>query len=65
MRVMITRDYWDGSKSQVTEVDLDGMGMGQLMMMLGHSGCASITITKLTGGLDYAVRHMNDGDNDD
>ena len=46
MRVFITKDHYDGSKSKIIETDLDGLPMSQLMFMMMSSGVAGITITK-------------------
>lgn len=46
MRVFITKDCYDGSKSRVIEADLDGMSMTELIFMLMTAKVASITITK-------------------
>lgn len=45
MRVFVTLDYWDGSKSKATEMDLDGMPMSQFSFMMMKRGVAGITIT--------------------
>ena len=46
MRVYITKDCFDGSKSKTIETDLEGTPMSQLMFMLMHTDVASITITR-------------------
>lgn len=46
MRVFITKDCFDGSKSKIIEADLDGMPMSELIWMMMHANVASITITK-------------------
>jgi hypothetical protein len=46
MRVYITKDCYDGSKSRVMECDLDGMSMTELIFLMMTAKVASITITK-------------------
>jgi hypothetical protein len=61
VRVFITKDCYDGSKSKIIEADLDGMPMSQLIFMLMSAKIASITITKKFD-LQRAVKKMDDDD---
>ena len=47
MRVNITKDYWNGARSETKTVNLDGFSTGNLAFMLLGSGVASITITRI------------------
>lgn len=46
MEVNITKDMYDGSKSKLIQVDLDGLSMSSLIFMLMNAKVAGITITK-------------------
>lgn len=46
MRVVITLDRFDGSRSQGKELYLDGSGFTQLAFMLAEKSVAGATITK-------------------
>ena len=61
MRVYITKDCYDGSKSRVIEADLDGMSMSSLIFMLMTAKVASITITKKFD-LERAIDKAKGGD---
>lgn len=61
MRVFITKDCYDGSKSKIIEADLDGMPMSQLIFMLMSSKIAGITITKKFD-INRAVGKLNEED---
>jgi hypothetical protein len=58
MRVYITKDCYDGSKSKIIEADLDGMSMSSLIFMLMTAKVASITITKKFD-LERAISKMD------
>lgn len=58
MRVYITKDCYDGSKSKIIEADLDGMPMSSLIFMLMTAKVASITITKKFD-IERAIAKMN------
>ena len=57
MRVIITKDYWDGSRSKTAKTDLDGFNMTQLAFLLMEKGVASITITQVEN-LQYMIDMM-------
>jgi hypothetical protein len=47
MKVNITKDYWNGEKSKIRTIDIDGFSMSQLAFLLLESGVAGITITQV------------------
>ncbi len=63
MRVFITKDCFDGSKSKIIEADLDGMSMSSLIFMLMGAKVASITITKKFD-LNRAIAKANPEDDE-
>ena len=48
MRVWITKDYWDGTRSKAKLVDLDGLPMSQFLFMMMERGVAGFTVTHKT-----------------
>lgn len=47
MRVVVTLDKYDGSKSKTAELDLDGFGLNQLAFMLMNRDVCGATLTKV------------------
>lgn len=67
MRVVITKDCIDGSRSQAGTFNLDGLSVQQLVFMLTHADVASITITKadLLSRLDRLEEGPQDEETED
>lgn len=59
MEVWITKDHYDGSKSKIAAVDLDGCSMSELVFMLMSAKVAGITITKRFD-IQEAVQKLNE-----
>lgn len=60
MKVTITLDYWDGTKSKTKDVDgLEGVASitDRIAFAMMESGVASVTITKVPS-LDKMVRDL-------
>lgn len=58
MRIQITLDHYDGSKSKVTTVDLDGTGLNQIAFMLMNASVCGATITKCNSIVDVLQRQF-------
>ena len=46
MKVQVTLDYWDGTRSKARDVDMEQISGRDLMFMMMEEGVAGITITK-------------------
>lgn len=57
MKVQITKDFWDGSKSKSKIVNLDGLSISALSFILMESGVAGITITRVEN-LNYMIKNL-------